>query len=378
MDLISRLIGIHKLLLFGFYDFMISYLKPHQQQVTQILAYMAQASHDLVPPDIMEPVVRTIASNFIWSNCTSEAITAGLNSLREICSRCPLAMPEELLQSLLDDYKKHRDKGPLTAARSLLALYREFNPKMLKRKDRGNHIIYSGKQATMAMKEMKVRQYGHVQVYEDVLGGEFLEQQQSGSDIEEADDDEINESGFDNEDFQSECSEQSESEEVDTDLEDADEAPELVPVQESEPLIKKPRISKITMEKILTDEDFSRIRELKEEQEACKVAGLKSKFDADSDEEIVGLDKITRYTKKKDDYEARLESIKQGREGRRFGSSRGKEERSSKTNKEKSKKTKPMQMMVHKRSIKNKKNRSLAEKQKILRAHITKQKKKGF
>lgn len=35
-------------------------------------------------------------------------------------------------------------------------------------------------------------------------------------------------------------------------------------------------------------------------------------------------------------------------------------------------------MLVHKHSVKGKKSRSLIEKQRALRAHITKQKKKGF
>jgi protein SDA1 len=130
MNLISRLIGVHKLLVLGFYDFLISYIKPHQKNVTQILAYLAQASHELVPPDALEIVVKSIADNFVWSNCASEVITAGLNGLREICVRCPLAMPEDLLKSFMDDYKNHRDKGPMQAARALLTMYREFNPEM--------------------------------------------------------------------------------------------------------------------------------------------------------------------------------------------------------------------------------------------------------
>jgi protein SDA1 len=92
------------------------------------------------------------------------------------------------------------------------------------------------------------------------------------------------------------------------------------------------------------------------------------------------------FTKKKDDYEARLASIKEGREGReKYGSKRGKEERSSTTNRvyfvinhqEKSKKNKPMTMLVHKRAVKGKKNRSLVDKQRILRKHINHVKKKG-
>ena len=39
------------------------------------------------------------------------------------------------------------------------------------------------------------------------------------------------------------------------------------------------------------------------------------------------------FTRRKDDYEARMASIKEGREGREYGSKRGKDERSSTTNK---------------------------------------------
>jgi len=46
----------------------------------------------------------------------------------------------------------------------------------------------------------------------------------------------------------------------------------------------------------------------------------------------VDVSKIMAFTKKKDDYEARMASIKEGREGRQYGSKRGKEERSSTTN----------------------------------------------
>lgn len=161
------MIGVHKLILLGFYDFLISYLTPHQRDVTMILAYLAQSSHELVPPDALETVIRAIADNFIWSNCASEVITAGLNGLREICVRCPLAMPEELLKSLMEDYKNHREKGPMNAARSLLGLYREINPSLLKKRDRG-------KSASISMANFKEVKYGQVDVYDTVDGAELL------------------------------------------------------------------------------------------------------------------------------------------------------------------------------------------------------------
>ena len=163
INLISRLIGVHRLILLNFYDYLIPYLKPHQKEVTSILAFAAQSSHELVPPDALETVVQAIADNFVWSNCASEVITAGLNGLREICVRCPLAMPEQLLQSLIDDYKNNREKGPMNAARSLLGLYREVNPEMLKKKDRG-------KAASINIKAFKAPVYGHVDVSTGIEG----------------------------------------------------------------------------------------------------------------------------------------------------------------------------------------------------------------
>ena len=69
MNLVSRLIGQHRLLLLPFYSFAQRYLKAHQASVTQVLAYLVQACHDLVPPDEVLPVLRSIAANFIADRC---------------------------------------------------------------------------------------------------------------------------------------------------------------------------------------------------------------------------------------------------------------------------------------------------------------------
>ena len=58
-----------------------------------------------------------------------------LNAVREICVRCPLSMTPELLQDLTN-YKSHNDKSVMMAARSLIQLFRDLNPQMLRRKDR--------------------------------------------------------------------------------------------------------------------------------------------------------------------------------------------------------------------------------------------------
>ena len=64
----------------------------------------------------------------------------GINSVREMCARCPLVMTPELLGDL-SQYKKARDKPVATAARALIALFREIAPGMLEKKDRGKGAL---------------------------------------------------------------------------------------------------------------------------------------------------------------------------------------------------------------------------------------------
>ena len=58
-----------------------------------------------------------------------------LNTVREVCVRCPLVMTPELLADLAG-YKTYRDKGVAMAARSLIQFYRSVRPELLRRKDR--------------------------------------------------------------------------------------------------------------------------------------------------------------------------------------------------------------------------------------------------
>lgn len=58
-----------------------------------------------------------------------------LNAVREMCSRCPLVMSEDLLRDLAQ-YKTYRDRSVMMAARSLIHLYRHTMPTMLHKKDR--------------------------------------------------------------------------------------------------------------------------------------------------------------------------------------------------------------------------------------------------
>ncbi|KAH9817815.1 SDA1-domain-containing protein [Melampsora americana] len=145
LQLFSRISAIHKLQVLPFYSYILKYINHQQLQVTSILAALAQSVHELTPPDVLMPCLRKLANEFVHPGVASTVIAAGLNSITEISRRQPLAMEADLLADLIE-YKKSKDKGIITAARSLLGLFREVNPSLLRSRERG-------KVATMASKD---------------------------------------------------------------------------------------------------------------------------------------------------------------------------------------------------------------------------------
>jgi protein SDA1 len=135
MQLLSRVMGAHKLCVLGFYTYIMKYLVYRQLRVPSILVALAQSVHDLIPPDAITPVIRKIAQEFVHPGVASEVIAAGINCIREVSRRQPWAMEEDLLGDLVE-YKKSKDKAVTSAAQGLLKLYREVNPNMLKRRER--------------------------------------------------------------------------------------------------------------------------------------------------------------------------------------------------------------------------------------------------
>ncbi|KAL9063391.1 MAG: hypothetical protein Q9161_009489 [Pseudevernia consocians] len=168
LQLVSRLVGLHKLTVISLYSYFLKYLAPRQPSVTSFLASLAQATHNLVPPDVLEPLVQKIANEFVSEAAAAEVASAGLNAIREICVRQPLAMNDTLLQDLVM-YRKSKDKGVMMAAKGLLSLYREVGADMLKKRDRG-------KEAAMGLRsgQRKEQRFGEEAVGE-IEGLELLE-----------------------------------------------------------------------------------------------------------------------------------------------------------------------------------------------------------
>ncbi|XP_076447026.1 protein SDA1 homolog [Babylonia areolata] len=363
MDLISRLVGVHQLLLENFYPFLKRFLQPHQKEVTKLLLYAAQASHELVPPEDLEQVLKTIADNFITERNSSEVMAVGLNSVREICSRCPLAISEALLQDLVQ-YKTHKDKAVMMAARSLIQVYRHSNPELLHKKDRGK--------PTEATKERKILGYGESETHEFIPGADILlkmdQQEQEQEEWESA----------------------SEDEDMDDDSDgwidvhhssDEEEEKEVTP-QEAED--RKKLAQEVSSTRIMTQEDFRRLQQSQLAKEAGIKTNVKSRKrkrpgDASQDRgEMPSLGDIENVHKKRaHDRDSRLSTVMAGREGRgKFSVGQQRmNPHASTTNKEK-KKNKAFMMIKHNVRIKEKKKRSFRDKQIALRNSLLKQQKK--
>uniref|UniRef100_A0A7E4UXG3 Protein SDA1 n=1 Tax=Panagrellus redivivus TaxID=6233 RepID=A0A7E4UXG3_PANRE len=188
--LCARVIGIHHLQTLGFYSYLHRYIQPKQREVTRILLYAAQACHELVPPDVVESLVRVIANNFVTDRNTPEGMTVGINAIREIFTNCPFAATEELLRELCE-YKSYKNKNVSMAARGLITLFRQVNPKLLAKKDRGRPT-----EATEDTIAHGALNFGSSNTVSFIAGAEILPEEENSQD-EDADlDDSDSEDGW--------------------------------------------------------------------------------------------------------------------------------------------------------------------------------------
>ncbi|KAL6499782.1 hypothetical protein OROGR_027692 [Orobanche gracilis] len=180
LKVIARTVGLHRLMLLNFYPYLQKYVEPHQRDVTSLLAAAVQSCHDMVPPDAVEPLFKQIVNQFVHDRSRTEAITVGLNVVREICLRIPLLMTEDLLQDLVS-YKKSNEKSVSSAARSLLTLFREVCPSLLIKKDRGRPIN----------PKARPRAFGEVEVASNVPGIELLDEDDSDDEASDQSDEDV-------------------------------------------------------------------------------------------------------------------------------------------------------------------------------------------
>ncbi|KAL7799917.1 SDA1 domain-containing protein [Trichoderma ceciliae] len=400
LQLVTRLVGLHKLTIVPLYSWFIKYLTPKQQSVTSILASLAQGVHNLVPPDALEPLIQKIANEFVSEASASEVAAVGLNAIREICSRQSLAMTETLLQDLVQ-YRKSKDKGVMMAAKGLLSLYREVGAEMLKKRDRG-------KDATMGLSSgmMKQRKFGEEEVGGieglDLLAKWKDEQRkrkraekglpEDGSDVSD-DEKDPDEDGFN-------------SDEWEVGSEDSSDSGEWINVDhssdEAEPASKKRKgdddsdndsedgddkaaqlehMTKLATTTILTPADLAKLQELRAASSVQKAMGTKFRkrqqnldnpthaddgLTAENIEAPIRLRKLTK--------EEKVALAKEGQPDRDEHKStqairRSKKDAAGKSTSNKEKQRKKNFLMTLGKA-KSKQKRSLVETRKVLRGHV--------
>ncbi|KAK3304663.1 SDA1-domain-containing protein [Chaetomium strumarium] len=409
LQLVTRLVGLHKLTIISLYSWFVRYLTPKQLNVTSFLASLAQATHNLVPPDVIEPLVVKIANEFVSEASASEVAAAGINAIREVALRQPLCMTETLLQDLVM-YQRSKDKGVVMAAKGLQSLYREVYPELLQKK-------YRGKEATMGMRSGQVKQlrFGEeedggiegielLEKYKEEQRQKKREEQGLTADGDaEKKEDEDEDDGFNSEDWEvaSTDSESSGgwidvSSESDDDepakkrrrQDDSEEAPELVDTSKQDAATAEyNRISKLATTTILTPADLAKLEELRREAKIDKALGRQSKRKKELIEKHIedGLTaediELPAQLGKKTTKEERIARAREGKPEREEHKStqairKAKKEAEGKstTNKEKARK-KNFLMTIGKAKAKNK--RSLVETRNVLRGHISRSKSGG-
>jgi protein SDA1 len=398
LQLVTRLVGLHKLTVVPLYSWFIKYLTPKQQSVTSMLASLAQGVHNLVPPDALEPLIQKIANEFVSEASASEVAAVGLNAIREVCSRQPLAMTETLLQDLVQ-YRKSKDKGVMMAAKGLLSLYREVGASMLKRRDRG-------KDATMGLSSgmVKQRKFGEEEVGGieglDLLAKWKEEQRkrrraekglpEDGSDDSD-DEKDPDEDGFNSDEWEVGSEDSSDSGDwINVDHSDEDEpAPkkrkgdakeEDKEDNEEEHAAELERMTKLATTTILTPADLAKLQELRAAASVQKAMGSRFRKKQNPDdpghvddgltaENIEAPIRLRKLTK-----EEKVALVKEGQPNREEHKSttairKSKKEAAGKStsNKEKAR-NKNFMMTLGK--AKSKQKRSLTETKKILRGHV--------
>ncbi|XP_077441696.1 protein SDA1 homolog isoform X2 [Vanacampus margaritifer] len=363
MELISRLVGIHELFLFNYYPFIQRFLQPHQREVTKILLCAAQSSHQLVPPEIIESVIRTIANNFVTDRNSGEVMTVGINAIKEVVARCPLSISEDLLQDLAQ-YKTHKDKNVMMSSKGLIQLFRNLNPQMLHKKDRGR--------PTVASLEARVKDYGELGAKDYIPGAEVLEAEEE---VKEDEEDGWESASVSDEDEDGEWVDIHHS--SDEDMTEVAEKLKGLPAEEREA-----KAAAVSSSRLLTQDDFKKIRLAQMAKEVNAAPGKKRKA-ADIDDEdhtrgeLLTLRDIEKLHKKpKADKESRLAVAMAGRTDRKeFVKKRTKlNPHASTSNKEKRRK-KNFMMMRYSNDVRSKGKRSFREKQIALRDALLKRKK---
>jgi protein SDA1 len=136
MSLLSKVICSFQLDFDAFFNWATRFVRPSYDEVTRVLAIVANAVHETTSNDTLADLLRTIADRFVADHLDEEVMIVGMNAIREICARNAGGMTEDLAGDLVQ-YKRSPVKGIVVATRGIVKVLREVAPDLLPKRERG-------------------------------------------------------------------------------------------------------------------------------------------------------------------------------------------------------------------------------------------------
>ncbi|GMH85777.1 hypothetical protein TrST_g4813 [Triparma strigata] len=308
INFITRLVGIHNLLLLPLYPFLQKYLTGHQSGVTRLLAYVVQSCHPGVPPSDIFGLLKVISNEFITERCSSEQMAVGINSVRAIIKRVPSVLIEDNdmdVEGFVRDvsgFSRHKDKSVSVAGKGFTNFIRETKPGLLQGKFRG--LVGTG---VMKGGE-RVEGFGEVRVEVGVEGAELLveyermkrmkrEKMEKRKGKKEEEEEEEEEEGGEWEEVEEEEEEEVEEEGegewedvVDSDDSEGEEAPKLVETDQM-----KVR-AEVSQNRIFSSAELNKIKKLVAREKAIRrdprLAAKRKRMEAAGEAELLSGDDL--------------------------------------------------------------------------------------
>ena len=380
--LLGRILGRHKLIMDNYFNFIINFMKSDQKDIESILASLAEACHDLIPPTEIEPIIKKLFDNFINDTFPPNYITIGLKTLLEITERCPYCLNDGEF-SVVNDLRTFKNKSVANAARAIVNLFKERKENN-DNFDYGNNKVDYGIEGIELLKKLEKKPKDYKMEEEEILdekqlkklkalkikyAAELIQHKKVG-----VTDEDINEMAGDKttklqkkyeEDEKEDINEDEEMEEEGELEEIEDEELEEIEDEEEEEDKKEENNKNIDENKdkksIKLDENEEEDFELEEissneseeiELDSSEIENDSSSFDRDEAQGFIDPEKLKEYhlTRKE-----KFEKIRANKEEKEKYVHQRKEKGGGTTNKEKEK-NKPFMMVIGKKRLRSKIN----------------------
>lgn len=86
-----------------------------------------ESCHELVPPEEVRPLIERILANYVNDYASEQHICIGINAVREILLRMPLALDAAQVEYIVE-FRSYKNRSVVGAAKSILNYFRDVCP----------------------------------------------------------------------------------------------------------------------------------------------------------------------------------------------------------------------------------------------------------